>query len=178
MKPKTTFSITLIGIIIFSCSNMGSNVTTENREIADTELSYRNSHLMIADSTPGAEFISSEPGDGVRLQRAFENAPPMIPHNAEDYLPITIGENACLNCHHPDEAEDAEATPVSKTHFFDYRTQTQLTELNGANFNCTLCHAPQSTAPILIGNSFNPEYRAGKGESSSNLYDVLNEGVK
>ena len=146
--------------------------------ISDDELSYRNDPLAEAASTPEVSFAAADPGDSELFGRSFENAPPMIPHAVEDLLPITTEDNECLGCHLPEEAADVGATSVPASHLYDIRRGESLTGIAGANYNCTLCHAPQATAPELVPNNFTPEFRSEESKTSSNLLDTLNEGVE
>ncbi len=143
----------------------------------DTALSYRHEPLDTESTTPGTRYSGDDPGDSQLLERSFENAPPIIPHSLTDFLPITRTRNDCQDCHHPDMAEDFEATPMPPTHFYDYRRDRQLGDANPANYNCTQCHVPKADAPELVGNTFQPEFRTDARRHSSNLYDVRDEGV-
>jgi len=147
-------------------------------EISSDELSYRHTPLTAEEPTPGADFLGEDPGDNERIVRAFENAPPLIPHAVADLLPITLDNNACLDCHLPDVADDAGATALPASHFYDIRRDKELENLSGTNFYCTLCHAPQTDAAKLVDNTFQPEFRDEASKSSSNLLDTLNEGVE
>ena len=55
------------------------------------------------------------PGQAKRFLRAYENAPPQIPHSIEGLFSITLKNNACLNCHIPDVAKQIGATPLLPT---------------------------------------------------------------
>ncbi len=147
-------------------------------EVSDDELSYRNVPLTADGGTPAVSFDAAEPGDSELAPRAFENAPPMIPHTVDGLLPITRDDNQCAGCHTPENAADVGATSVPASHLYDMRNDRQLTDLNPANYNCTLCHAPQANTDALVANSFEPFYRALERRNSSNLLDTLNEGVK
>jgi cytochrome c-type protein NapB len=142
------------------------------------ELSYRSQPLLEDGSVPAASYGSDEPGDSQRLNRSFENSPPLIPHSTEGLLPITMDENSCLDCHLPDAAEDTGATAVPASHLYDIRHDQQLTELAGDNYSCTMCHVPQADAPTLVDNDFEPMFRDAASTTSSNLLDTLNEGVE
>jgi cytochrome c-type protein NapB len=144
--------------------------------VADDDLSYRNAPLAADSGTPGARVTAADPGESTPVPRSFENAPPVIPHNTEGLLPITVDENTCLECHAPENAEAAEATSVPASHLYDIRRGTPLTSVNPANYNCDLCHAVQNDVDELVGNDFEPDYRHDASRSSSNLLDVLNEG--
>jgi len=117
-------------------------------------------------------------GESKMIQRSFENAPPMIPHDVEGMMDMTKDSNACTGCHLPEVAEAVKATPIPKSHFFDMRTQKVLTEMSQARYNCSACHAPQSANEPLVKNEFKPDYRKANGMDRSNLIDNLNEGVR
>ena len=127
--------------------------------VSDQDLSYRHQPLTAPAATPGARYTEAGPGESETLERSFENAPPLIPHAVDDLLPITISNNACLDCHLPANAGDVGATAMPASHFFDMRRRTQVSEVNRANYVCTLCHAPQTDAEQLITNTFAPEFR-------------------
>ncbi|MEN8006105.1 MAG: nitrate reductase cytochrome c-type subunit [Candidatus Krumholzibacteriota bacterium] len=147
-------------------------------EVADDDLSYRNEPLLDDSGTPPAAFDSPDPGDAKLPARSFENAPPVIPHNTDDLLPITANENSCTDCHLPEEAAEVGATPVPASHLYDIRKDKPLGSLAGANYNCTLCHAAQANTGDLVENTFEPYYRAKEQKERSNLLDTLNEGVE
>jgi len=179
MSRFSTLSLFLV-LLVFaaSCaSESGSNGSTA-AAVTDDELSYRNEPLAADSGTPEVSFAAEEPGDSELVERSFENAPPVIPHSVEDLLPITIDENTCVECHLPEEAESAGATAVPASHLYDMRRDKQLATLNPANYNCTLCHAPQAKTGDLVENTFEPDYRDEARRSSSNLLESLNEGVK
>ncbi len=146
--------------------------------VADDDLSYRNEPLLTEIGTPAYAFDAPDPGDSELGERAFENSPPVIPHNVDGLLPITGDENACADCHLPEAAADVGATPMPASHLYDLRRDTELNELAGANYNCMLCHAPQANTGELVENTFSPYYRAREQKERSNLLDILNDGVK
>lgn len=97
--------------------------------VTEEELGLRKTDLYKeADDTVGvqAKFDAPAPGSGVRYERAFVNAPPMIPHSVEGLLPITKGNNACLGCHMPDVAAGVKATPIPPSHFTNFRPDTAM----------------------------------------------------
>ncbi|RMH60691.1 MAG: nitrate reductase [Calditrichaeota bacterium] len=184
MLKQTLKFILIAGIafLIISCSSSArQNRTTPSpqtdKKIPDTALSYRHAELSGEADTPMSIYSDNDPGESTRIQRSFENAPPLIPHNIEDFVPITREDNECLSCHDPNEAEEAEAPSVPASHLYDLRRNKPLDHVNNANYNCTLCHVPQSNAPVLIGNNFKAEFRTEKLKKSSDLLDRINEGV-
>lgn len=101
------------------------------------------------------EYLDTDPKVAGVLPRAWEDLPPQIPHRAERYLPINARVNKCLECHdEPDKIgkkESGKPTPMSEGHYV--RDGKQLTLAN-SKYVCTLCHAPQTGAAVLVGNTF------------------------
>ncbi len=147
-------------------------------EVIDDDLSYRNNPLLTEEGAPVYIFDSPDPGESTLGERSFENSPPIIPHNIDDFVPITAAENSCADCHLPEEAADAGATSMPASHLYDIRRETTLQGLAGANYNCTQCHATQANTGELVENTFSPYYRTDAQKSNSNLLDTLNEGVE
>jgi len=174
--------------------------------ITEESLGLRKTNLYTEESETTGEATSygkEMAGSSKLFERAFENAPPMIPHDVEGMLPIKIGNNACTGCHMPEVAPSIKATPIPPSHFASFRPATaigkdgritkegkgvdntsdlktishKLDKLSGSRFNCSLCHAPQSTQAPLVGNTFTPDFSVN-GAKSSNLIDTINEGVK
>ncbi len=98
-----------------------------------------------------------EPGENATVEPYAEGIPPTIPHEVNDYLPIRVDENACIECHvDPDlvgqSVEEGEPTPAPASHFTDLRRApgTLTRELIGARYDCSQCHVPQAeTAPLV-----------------------------
>ena len=70
------------------------------------------------------DYSRPAPGSAPKFERAYVNAPPMIPHSVDGLLPITKDNNQCLSCHMPDVAKSMGATPIPATHFTNYRPTT------------------------------------------------------
>ena len=103
----------------------------------------------------------------------------MISHNLDGMLPITRDNNACTSCHLPEIAEAVAATPMPKSHFYNFRENKNLDgQMDENRFNCVICHTTQVDAPPLVGNNFKADFRQEEGSSKSNLLDVINEGVE
>lgn len=176
-----------------------------NQLQSEESLGLRKTDLYSENTTVGdrTEYINKAAGESKMIERAFENAPPMIPHNVDGMLPITINNNACTGCHTPGVAESMNATPIPKSHFTNFRPDTSLAkdgkivkegkiventsdfktvgksldQLAGARFNCSQCHAPQSMATEAPANNFKADFRAEGHNKKSNLVDNINEGV-
>lgn len=200
-SSKLTLGIAISAIVFFTAC------TAEVQTISEESFGFRKTDLYSEKTTiPDKTMYSKEsPGMSKKIQRAYENAPPMIPHSVEGLLPITINNNSCIGCHEPATAKYMGATPIPKSHFTDFRPVTrlnkdgkitkdgkvivntadhstgsskQLVAVAGSRFNCTLCHAPQSTGKLIIENEFESIFRNPASKDSSNLSDNINEGVK
>jgi len=149
-------------------------------DVSDDSLGFRKTTLLAEDTTLGdkTSYSTTAAGESKLIARAFENAPPMIPHDVEGFLPITINNNSCLGCHDPQVAAAVGAVPVSASHMFDMRNETLLATVSSSRYNCSQCHAPQSDNKMWVENTFQADFRQKDGASKSNLLDVLNEGVK
>ena len=142
-----------------------------------------------------ADFNVDKPKAGNTIERAFENAPPMIPHTTAGFFPIKIDNNICLSCHMPDKVKESGAREISKTHFQSWRPQLKeengtysnpddkevyvetMDKLNNAYFHCSQCHVPQANVTINIENLFTREFRETFGIKESNLKEKVNEGI-
>ena len=101
------------------------------KEVSEEVLGLRKTDLYSeAKDTEGvqADYDRPAPGTSTKFERAYVNAPPMIPHSVEGLLPIKQGNNQCIGCHMPKEAKSmglgATAIPVS--HMTNYRPKTEL----------------------------------------------------
>jgi len=162
---------TLAALFFAGCSS--SSVMTEE------ELGLRKTNLYTEKGTVGDKTMygKTSAGQSKLIERAFENAPPMIPHDVTGMLPITTDNNSCVGCHDPASISYSKATPYPKSHMMDFRSQMNLNRLSEQRFNCSQCHAPQSTGQ-LVENEFEADFRKSGDKESSNLIKNLNEGVK
>ncbi|DAB40518.1 MAG TPA: hypothetical protein CFH81_04575 [Sulfurovum sp. UBA12169] len=181
------------------------------KNLSADEIGLRKTALFEeGDETTGVktDYERPAPGQSTRFERAYMNAPPMVPHSIEGMEPITKENNQCLGCHMPEVATGIGATPLPVTHFTNYRPETvmkgnevlmegkvvgtelktvgdiklaktrQTDEIYQGRFNCTQCHAPQANVDTAVANTFTPDFKDGKGETASSLMDVMNEGVR
>jgi cytochrome c-type protein NapB len=174
--------------------------------VSEESLGLRKTNLYTEDDTKPvkAKYTAAAPGTSKRFDRAYENAPPMIPHSVDGLLPITKKNNACLGCHMPDIAPSMSATPIPPSHFTNFRPMTKIdasgkmikegveisntsdikivarqeAKLYQGRYNCSQCHAPQAEIKPLVANTFTPDYRNPDEKHKSNLLDVINEGVE
>ena len=101
------------------------------------------------------------PGQSKLLPRSYPGAPPQVPHDISDFLPITVQSNMCISCHNQPELwgkkrEIGTPTPIPPSHYTDLRNAPgKVTEnLINARFNCNQCHVPQVGGPPLVENTF------------------------
>jgi len=151
-----------------------------------------------ADNALLAMYPTTNEMESKAIERSFENAPPLIPHTIDGMFKITFQENQCMMCHMPEKADEKNAKPIPLTHLTDYRpliveegdlyvvqakeneVVAQITGggLNEAMYNCNLCHAPQANIDPMVKNLFEADYRSASSKKSSNLSEIIDEGVK
>lgn len=151
------------------------------KEKHEEEIGIRKDTLYDEDKVKPAhgEYSRSEPGKSKKFERAFENSPPLIPHDLTGMLPIAETNNICLSCHMPEHARGLGATPIPKSHFVKLSTGKDLgSKLDGERYFCMECHVPQVNIPEPIKNTFKAEFRHKKNKTQSSLIESLNEGVK
>lgn len=190
-----------------------SRIKQENlgnkKSVSEMALGLRKTDLYSEKTTHGtkADYDRPSPGSSTRFERAFKDAPPMIPHSVEGLLPITRMNNQCLGCHMPEVASSVGSTPIPPTHFTNYRPHTSMKgdmvlkegQVLGSNlantsdivvadaqqsdtlyqgrFNCTQCHAPQSKMETTVANTFRPDYGDDANKAHSSLVDHMNDGI-
>ncbi len=99
----------------------------KKKVVDETVLGLRKGTLFKEDVAPkDIKYDRPAPGTAPRFERAYVNAPPMIPHSVEGLLPITQDNNQCLGCHMPNVAKSVGATPIPASHFTNYRPTTVL----------------------------------------------------
>lgn len=104
---------------------------------------------------------AAAPGQNQVLPRSYPGAPPQIPHDVGDFLPITAESNMCMACHNQPEQwgkkrEQGQPTPIPPSHYTDLRNAPgKVTDhLINARYTCSLCHVPQMDAKPLVQNTF------------------------
>ena len=201
---KITIGLIAAALLIVGCGNTSKatpekeakvtpTITEESLGLRKTDL-YRESDTT-ADKTA---YSKDAAGASTKISRAFQDAPPMIPHDVSDYLPITKDNNMCTGCHMPEMAKDMGATPLPKSHFLDMRPKhtfdgkmfekavdnmknetsvKEIDHLSAARFNCTLCHAPQSQGALVVENTFEPAYTRNDGAFKSTWDEVVYDSL-
>lgn len=168
-------------INVMVASGLLASLVFGAKSVSENEIGLRKTPLQSEEKTKLRSFKYGDkaPGESKVFERAYENAPPMIPHDVEGLTDFTQETNACLDCHSPEVANDVGATPIPKSHLYDLRHDKAINEgISDSRWNCTQCHAPQADLKPAVKNNFKPEYRSKDAKKSSNLLDVINEGVE
>lgn len=189
---KIALGLVTASILFVGCGNDATPAKQEviKPTISEESLSLRKETLYDEGNeiAPRKTAYSSDyAGGSHKINRAFQDAPPMIPHDTTGMLPIKINDNQCVGCHMPDVAKSVGATPIPVSHFTNFRpasyairhentsseTQSHVSikstggKLYGGRFNCSQCHAPQSDTPLAVKNNFEPQYLDKDGAHTS-----------
>jgi len=151
-------SIPLLVVVAVLIAGWTAAQDTAEDRIPDRELSLAKGSVFEVLIPPVPAINSSDPGDDPSVARAYDTAPPRVPHAVADFMPISRGDNWCVDCHMTDwtAPEEGEATPISFSHYMDLRNGSGEIgeEIVGARWVCVSCHVPVTDAAALVGNSF------------------------
>ena len=126
--------------------------------VPDTELGLSKASVFVVPEPPPTPVNDSEPGERPTVPASFPQQPPVIPHGVADFLPIGLGDNACLECHAVAEKVEGEATPIPSSHYVDLRRAPEVVaaEVAGTRWQCLACHPASRDSPDLVDNTFIP----------------------
>jgi cytochrome c-type protein NapB len=183
--------VTAAAIFVVGCSASQNSTKAKNiKTVSEESLGLRTTNLYVEDANTygdATKYGNKPAGTSTKIARAFQDAPPMIPHDVEGMLPITIKDNQCISCHAPAVAASMGATPYPVSHMTNFRPTGSYAisgintsseslahisiqkggKLVGARFNCSQCHAPQSTVSAAPENTFKAVYSNPDGASKS-----------
>jgi cytochrome c-type protein NapB len=147
----------VIGLLPF----LAAGVSASEKEVDDgVDMYFREAALVELSDQDLEVYPETEAGESKRIERAFPDAPPQIPHTVVDMLPITADDNECIECHHPDNAVSKSDLPLPKSHFsravmgsggkgdsmvWVVKGYEDAKDVVGSRYNCTMCHTPQAT---------------------------------
>lgn len=101
-----------------------------------------------ADKVPGV-------GEPKLIARTFVGQPPMVPHAIEKYVPLTMEENACMECHQTADIRGQKIPQIGVSHFSKtVQTKAGKPALEMSRFQCDSCHVPQVDAKELVDSRF------------------------
>ena len=195
IRKSIIVATSMVALISLGCAaEIASNDSAK-------ELSLRKGDAFSEEGVVPAKtkYSDKAPGTSTKIPRAFQDAPPMIPHSVEGLLPITAKNNACTGCHMPEVAPSMKATPIPKSHFVNFRPKHKFDgkkfeksidnyknevtiskpsdKLSMARFNCSQCHAPQSDTPLAVENTFKPVFSTKDGASKSSWYEHMDDDL-
>lgn len=178
MKRFAYLGAVLAAMLLAGCAQPGAKGSSA---MSEEELGLRSTPLYneaVLLNQP-LEYSDAAPGSGAKIERSFENAPPMIPHSVDGLLPIKADNNTCIGCHLPEMASAVGAVSIPASHMHDLRNDKDLHgQLSNARFNCSQCHAPQVDRDPAVQNRFSAAWRSREGMEKSNLMQVIKEGVR
>ena len=103
MKLVTKMGLSLVGVSVLFFAGCDMNATPAKQEMAKPTITEESLGLRKVDLysentvTPDeTNYGKSMAGSGHTINRAFQDAPPMIPHDVEGMLPITIDSNQTI----------------------------------------------------------------------------------
>lgn len=124
----------------------------------DRVASMRGADVAASDTAPEAKRYAERLPDAnlaVLIPRTFKNQPPLIPHTTAKYEPITIEENACLDCHITDDFKGRKMPKIGESHFSKTRKEKDGTPaVSMERWQCNSCHVQQVDAQPLVENTF------------------------
>jgi cytochrome c-type protein NapB len=200
---KTIYKTKIVKTIILSMVLVGTTLAIASdavKKVEEKELGLRHTNLYNETKVLPSKtnYTKKYPGSSTRFKRAFQDAPPMIPHSVEGLIPIQANNNQCLGCHIPEVAPSVGSTPLPQSHFMDFRPKHKMVkktfvksidnmknevsikkmpQVSNARFNCTQCHAPQSKTKAPE-NDFKADYLNKNGASRSSWSgSKLTEGL-
>ncbi len=145
----------LIASILYICSTALFADVIDEIEIGIGE------DNVFSDATPTAfAYSDAKAGKSELLPIAYSTLPPQISHSISDYLPITIEENECTECHDRQkkigktERRTGKKIPMPLSHYGGFKGEGDEEEVSGARYMCTQCHVPQSGAMPLVENTY------------------------
>jgi cytochrome c-type protein NapB len=148
MKHKLMLVASLAAFTV-ACSATG------DLAVLDDSLGLSQVSVFDVPAPAAFEYRDLDPKVAGVLPRAWEEAPPQIPHRVDRYLPVNARLNKCLECHEePDKIgnkQSGKPTPMSASHYIG--SGKDLAVANN-RYVCTLCHAPQTEAATLVDNTF------------------------
>ena len=118
----------------------------------------RGADVSAPDRAPDLKLYSEKmPGVGQPnlIARTFVGQPPMVPHSIEKYVPMTLEENACMECHQTEEIRGQKIPQIGESHFSKtLKTKAGKPALEMTRFQCDSCHVPQVDAKELVDSRF------------------------
>jgi cytochrome c-type protein NapB len=149
---------------------LGAGSADDMKEAKDgLDLYFRDGALLALTEQSLPVYPDTATGESAELPRDFPDAPSLIPHTIEDMYPLTLDENECLDCHHPENAISKDDVPMPESHFqapvmgkgapgdpmiWVVKDYKKIKDVLGARYNCNMCHTPQAMNVETPNNRF------------------------
>ena len=119
--------------------------------VSDSDLSLLRGSVFGTPTPDAVSWRSTMPGSNEPVPHLFAGAPPAVPHGIDDFLPITLEENGCLECHLSADEDPDEVPQLPDSHKTDLRGAAGEVGdgVAGSRYVCTLCHVPLTDAQPL-----------------------------
>ncbi len=155
MRPILMTAVVVVGLGAF-IRGVTADQASAQRPIPDRELGLRKTTVTDDRVPPVFVFTEQAPGEGQRLERAFEGTPPLIPHTVDGFVPITREDNFCAVCHATGGTDPEGPPQVPQSHLIDWRAAPGVVRdsIAGARWVCTSCHVVQSDAEPIVNSTF------------------------
>ena len=146
MKKSASLALATLIASIIGCASTAGPAPMRG---ADVTAPDRAPEVKVyAEKIPGV-------GQASLISRTFVGQPPMVPHTVEQYVPLTIEENACLECHITDELRGQKVPKIGESHFSKtLKKKDGKPAVEMSRFQCDTCHVPQVDAKPLVDSKF------------------------
>ena len=156
---RTAILLILISLASWALAQPEKEKNIDPNELGLTQLPLDMDDRVVLETN----YQGTHPGKNKMLSRSYDEAPPMIPHDVKDYLPIGL-RNECLNCHkNPSSVwQKRGIKEVPESHYVNregeiIKAHPSVRDVYGGFYNCSMCHSPQTNAPLLKENIFKPD---------------------
>jgi cytochrome c-type protein NapB len=149
---------TMMAMLVAGAMTMTYGVLqAEGITLVDDQMGLSKTSVYDNPSPEVFQYPQTSPFEAKPLPRSYIGAPPQIPHDIEDFVPITAKKNMCSSCHDKPAMMGKKdltgiPTPMPQSHYVK-AADGKLTRSN-ARYVCTQCHVPQAEVKDLVGNTF------------------------
>jgi nitrate reductase cytochrome c-type subunit len=153
MNRFVSIAVVAASILLFGALTPDGETANQ---IPDHQLGLSKGKLTEVAHPPIEKKNLSDPGEASLIPADYSDQPTLVPHGIADYLPITMEENQCADCHAVAEKEEGEPTPIPISHYTDLRNSPGMSsdEIVGARYVCVTCHVVPGEHEALIGNGY------------------------
>lgn len=147
-------NIALVGTALALMLSVQMAGAADKKGVSDEQIGLSKTSVNDVPDPQVFEYRNNAPFTGQVLPRAYQGAPPQVPHNIDGFIPITRDNNTCIGCHQQPamigKKTKGQPTPMPLSHYVDDKASA----MNMGRYNCTQCHTPQATVKPLVGNTF------------------------